>query len=50
MATKRVYNFAAGPACLPDEVLLEAQRELLSFKGSGRSIMEVSHRTKYVVP
>jgi len=43
---KRIYNFAAGPAILPEEVLLEAQKELYSYKGSGMSIMEMSHRGK----
>ena len=42
----RVYNFNAGPAVLPAEVLQEAQRELLDFKGSGMSILESSHRGK----
>lgn len=42
----RVYNFNAGPAVLPPEVLQEAQRELLDFKGSGMSILESSHRGK----
>lgn len=42
----RVFNFGAGPAVLPVEVLEEAQRELLDFKGSGMSIMEHSHRGK----
>lgn len=42
----RVYNFNAGPAVLPLEVLQEAQRELLEFKGSGMSILESSHRGK----
>jgi len=42
----RVFNFGAGPAALPVEVLEEAQRELLDFKGSGMSIMEHSHRGK----
>ena len=42
----RVFNFGAGPAVLPEEVLVEAQRELLDFKGSGMSIMEHSHRGK----
>jgi len=41
----RAYNFGAGPAAIPTEVLLEAQRELLDFEGSGLSIMEASHRT-----
>jgi len=43
---KRIYNFSAGPAILPEEVLLEAQKELFSYKGSGMSIMEMSHRGK----
>lgn len=42
----RVFNFGAGPAVLPVEVLQEAQAELLDFKGSGMSIMEHSHRGK----
>lgn len=42
----RVYNFNPGPAVLPVEVLEEAQRELLDYKGSGMSIMEASHRGK----
>ena len=42
----RAYNFSAGPATLPLEVLEEAQRELLDYKGTGMSIMEHSHRGK----
>ena len=42
----RVYNFCAGPAALPEEVLQEAQAELLDYKGSGMSILEHSHRGK----
>jgi phosphoserine aminotransferase len=42
----RAYNFAAGPAILPEEVLKEAQAELLDYKGTGMSIMEMSHRGK----
>ncbi|KAM9983706.1 hypothetical protein ACTFIY_000420 [Dictyostelium cf. discoideum] len=42
----RVNNFGAGPGCIPTEVLLEAQKELLNFQGCGKSIMEVSHRGK----
>ena len=41
---KRIYNFSAGPAILPEEVLLDAQKNLFSFEGSGMSIMEMSHR------
>jgi len=42
----RVFNFGAGPAVLPEEALLEAQRELFDYKGCGMSIMEMSHRGK----
>jgi phosphoserine aminotransferase len=41
----RVHNFAAGPAALPTEVLQEAQAEMLDFRGSGMSVMEMSHRS-----
>lgn len=43
---KRAYNFNAGPAALPLEVLQKAQEELLNFNGSGMSVMELSHRSK----
>lgn len=39
-----IINFAAGPAKLPDEVLREVQEELLDYKGTGMSVMEMSHR------
>lgn len=42
----RVYNFSAGPAVLPEEVLKEAQKDLLDYKGCGMSVMEMSHRSK----
>lgn len=42
----RVYNFSAGPAVLPEEVLREAQAEMLDYKGTGMSVMEMSHRSK----
>ena len=42
----RVYNFSAGPAILPEEVLKEAAEEMLDYKGSGMSVMEMSHRSK----
>ena len=42
----RVYNFAAGPAVLPEEVLKEAQEEMLDYRGCGMSVMEMSHRSK----
>lgn len=43
---KRAYNFNAGPAALPLDVLKEAQAELLDFNGTGMSVMELSHRSK----
>ncbi|MCJ7435641.1 MAG: 3-phosphoserine/phosphohydroxythreonine transaminase [Anaerolineales bacterium] len=43
---KRVYNFNPGPAVLPLEVLQQAQAEMLDFKGTGMSVMEISHRSK----
>ncbi|MBE6852222.1 MAG: 3-phosphoserine/phosphohydroxythreonine transaminase [Ruminococcus sp.] len=43
---KRVYNFSAGPAVLPEEVLKEAADEMLDYKGTGMSVMEMSHRSK----
>lgn len=43
---KRVYNFAAGPAVLPEEVLQEAAEEMLDYRGCGMSVMEMSHRSK----
>lgn len=43
---KRAFNFNAGPAALPLEVLQEAQQELLDFNGTGMSVMELSHRSK----
>lgn len=43
----RVYNFAAGPSMLPLEVLEEAQRDFLDYKGSGMSVTEMSHRCSY---
>lgn len=42
----RVYNFSAGPAVLPEEVLKEAAAEMLDYRGSGMSVMEMSHRSK----
>lgn len=41
----RAYNFSAGPATLPDAVLEQAKKELLDFKGTGMSVMEISHRS-----
>ena len=42
----RVYNFSAGPAVLPEEVLKEAAEEMLDYRGTGMSVMEMSHRAK----
>jgi phosphoserine aminotransferase len=44
--TKRVFNFNPGPAVLPLEALEQAQSELLDFRGTGMSVMEISHRSK----
>ncbi|MBF7097649.1 3-phosphoserine/phosphohydroxythreonine transaminase [Alkalibacter mobilis] len=43
---ERVYNFSAGPSVLPEEVLVEAAKDMLNYKGSGMSVMEMSHRSK----
>ncbi|WP_455209253.1 3-phosphoserine/phosphohydroxythreonine transaminase [Kaarinaea lacus] len=42
----RVYNFSAGPAAIPEEVLVQAREEMLDWQGSGMSVMEMSHRGK----
>jgi len=44
--TNRIFNFSAGPAVLPVEVLEEAQRDLMALPGVGMSILEISHRSK----
>ncbi|MBQ3551718.1 MAG: 3-phosphoserine/phosphohydroxythreonine transaminase [Clostridia bacterium] len=46
MAYDRIYNFSAGPSMLPEEVLLKAQSEVMNYRGSGMSVMEMSHRSK----
>jgi len=43
----RIFNFSAGPSMLPEQVLLQAQREMLDWQGSGMSVMEMSHRGKH---
>ncbi len=48
--TERIYNFSAGPAVLPLEVLQQAQSEMTSLNGIGMSVMEVSHRSKHFEP
>lgn len=47
MFSERIYNFSAGPSMLPLPVLQQAQKELLNCNGSGMSVMEMSHRSKY---
>ena len=46
----RVYNFSAGPSCLPEEVLNECAAEMLDYKGTGQSVMEMSHRSASYEP
>jgi len=45
-ADERVYNFSAGPCAMPLEVLVAAQNDMISFQGTGMSVMEMSHRSK----
>lgn len=45
----RSFNFSAGPAALPDEVLEKAREEMLDYQGTGMSVMEMSHRSKEFV-
>ena len=47
---KRVYNFSAGPSMLPQAVLEQAAAEMLNYKGTGQSVMEMSHRSKAYKP
>lgn len=46
----RVYNFSAGPSCLPEEVLQECAAEMMDYNGTGQSVMEMSHRSKAYEP
>jgi phosphoserine aminotransferase len=46
----RVYNFSAGPSCLPEEVLKECAAEMLDYQGTGQSVMEMSHRSSAYKP
>ena len=46
----RVYNFSAGPSCLPEDVLKECAAEMLDYHGTGQSVMEMSHRSKVYKP
>jgi phosphoserine aminotransferase len=50
MKAERIFNFSAGPAVLPVEVLEKAQSEMLSLNGIGMSVMEISHRSKHFEP
>jgi phosphoserine aminotransferase len=50
MAVQRAYNFGAGPAMLPTEVMLELREELLDYRGTGMSVMEMGHRTALFEP
>ena len=45
MERNQVYNFSAGPSVLPEDVLREAQAQLLNYEGTGLSVMEMSHRS-----
>lgn len=47
MFTERIYNFSAGPSMLPESVLKKAADEMLNYDGSGMSVMEMSHRSKF---
>ncbi len=46
----RVFNFSAGPSCLPEEVLNECAKEMMDYNGTGQSVMEMSHRSKAYEP
>ena len=46
----RVYNFSAGPSCLPEEVLNACAAEMMDYNGTGQSVMEMSHRSKAYEP
>ena len=45
MARENTFNFSAGPSVMPESVLKAAQKELLDYKGTGMSVMEMSHRS-----
>ena len=46
---KKIYNFSAGPACLPEQALIASNNAIKNFKGSGVSLLELSHRSNLVV-
>ena len=50
MSEKRVFNFSAGPSCLPEDVLKECAAEMLNYNGTGQSVMEMSHRSAAFKP
>lgn len=50
MSETRVFNFSAGPSCLPEEVLKECAAEMLNYNGTGQSVMEMSHRSSAFEP
>lgn len=50
MSRDKVYNFSAGPSVMPESALLKAQSELMDYKGSGMSVMEMSHRSSFFKP
>jgi phosphoserine aminotransferase len=49
MEGKKIWNFSSGPCVLPQAVLKKAQEEMLDWHGSGVSVMEMSHRSKWYV-
>ena len=49
MKYDRIYNFSAGPAIMPEEVLEEVRDEVMNYRGSGMSVMEMSHRSKMFI-
>ena len=49
MSTERIFNFSAGPSTLPLEVLEQAAAEMTNYRGTGMSVMEMSHRGKAYV-
>ena len=42
---RKIFNFSAGPSIMPEDVLVKARDEMLDYRGSGMSIMEISHRS-----
>ena len=48
MSREKIYNFSAGPSMMPETVLKRAGSEIMDYKGSGMSVMEIIHRSKIV--